>query len=243
MTCLYPCLSYIPYLRLWVSIQPKVQGSANVSVVLMQVGTAWVRTHQPPCDTDSCYNRSGFKGRGRARYVWGRSHSPNNQEAETNRITCSAQASLGYTEGPCFRARKQANKQKLQIQARPRRAGSCLAAWLVITMLTPASPGERTAPWLPNETNRIATLSTVTLATLYPGKELISGRSKSRRRFFYFLLVGPTSLVWKKMQTLAFARKDVCVFLIYIFKYINIAICKGDKGEIKEVFLRVFTRM
>lgn len=241
MTCLYPCLSYISYLRLWVSIQPKVQGSANASVVLMQVGTAWVRTHQPPCDTDSCDNRSGFKGRGRARCVWGRSHSPSTQEAEANRITCPARASLGYTEGPCFRTRKQANKQNLQIQARPRRAGRCLAAWLVITMLTP--PPLESACGLPNETNRIVTLSTVTLATLYPRERANKRKIQKQEMLFYFLLVGPTSLVWKKMQTLAFARKDVCVFLIYIFKYINIAICKGDKGEIKEVFLRVFTRM
>lgn len=200
MTCLYPCLSYISYLRLWVSIQPKVQGSANVSVVLMQVGTAWVRIHQPPCDTDSCDNRSGFKGRGRARCVWGRSHSPSTQEAEANRITCPARASLGYTEGPCFRTRKQANKQNLEIQARPRRAGRCLAAWLVITMLTPTSPGERTAPWLPNETNRIVTLSTVTLATLSPRKGLISGRSKSRRCFSIFSLLGQLLLSEKKCK-------------------------------------------
>lgn len=148
----------------------------------------------------------------------GQSHSPTTQEAEANRITCPARASLGYTVGTLFQS-KEASKQKLQIQARPRRAGRCLAACLVNIMLTPP-PMESTLH--PDCQMRQTVLSCLPLSYLPPsllGKGLISGKSKSRRHFSVFYSLGQLLLSEKKMQTLAFARKDVCVFLIYIYIY------------------------
>lgn len=236
MTCLYPCLSYISYLRLWVSIQPKVQYSANVSMVLIQVGTAWVRTHQPPCDTDSCYNRSGFRGRGWARCVW-------------NRATVPALKRLRQTgslvpPGPAW-----ATQRDLVLEQGSKRTNKNCKSRLDLDGQEDAWQPDWSSQCWPHLSWRASAgcqmrqtvLSHLPLSLL--GKGLISGRSKSRRRFSIFSLLGQLLLSEKKMQTLAYARKDVCVFLIYIFKYINIAICKGDKGEIKEVFLRVFTRM
>lgn len=159
---------------------------------LVQVGIAGVRTHQHSYDTKSCYHRSDFEVRGWARCVPQSQHSGGWGKQDHR-----AQASLGCTVGTLFFFfLNQGSKQTKNKTPKSRREWDSQGLPGSLTghhSVDSTSPGEGTATQLPNETDNI-----VTLPTISPRKKFNKQKMQNQETSFRFLLVGPTSLVLKK---------------------------------------------